>query len=77
VMDPDKVGETPIGMTPWSATGQGHDPDEEEESEREEEGEEAAKQENEAEKLPAPSPIRGRVVWRHDPPRKRGDEREI
>jgi hypothetical protein len=31
VMDPEKVEETPIGMTPWSATGQGHDPDEEEE----------------------------------------------
>jgi hypothetical protein len=35
VMDPDKVEETPIGMTPWSATGQGHDPDEEEEEEGE------------------------------------------
>ena len=39
VMDPDKVEETPIGMTPWSATGEGHDPDEEEEEEAE--GEEA------------------------------------
>lgn len=56
VMDPDKVGETPIGMTPWSATGQGHDPDEEEEREGEGEGEEAAKQETEAEKSPAPPP---------------------
>jgi hypothetical protein len=34
VMDPEKVEETPIGMTPWSATGQGHDPDEGEGEER-------------------------------------------
>ena len=27
VIDPDKVEETPIGATPWSATGQGHDPE--------------------------------------------------
>jgi hypothetical protein len=53
VMDPDKVEETPIGMTPWSATGQGHDPDEEE---WEGEEEEAVKQENGAEKSPAPPP---------------------
>jgi len=25
VIDPDKVAETPLGMTPWSATGNGHD----------------------------------------------------
>jgi hypothetical protein len=30
VVEPDKAAETPLGMTPWSATGQGHDPDEEE-----------------------------------------------
>jgi len=45
VVEPDKVEETPIGMTPWSVTGQGHDPDEEEG---------AAKQESEAEKASAP-----------------------
>src|SRR6202158_191728 len=28
VVEPDKAAETPLGMTPWSATGQGHDPDE-------------------------------------------------
>ena len=27
VMEPDKAAETPLGMTPWSATGKGHDPD--------------------------------------------------
>jgi len=27
VVDPEKVEETPIGMTPWSATGEGHDPE--------------------------------------------------
>jgi hypothetical protein len=56
VMDPDKVGETPIGMTPWSASGHGHDPDEEEDYDRE--GEAAARQEqgNEAERPPAPPP---------------------
>jgi hypothetical protein len=29
VVDPERVEETPMGMTPWSATGQGHDPEEE------------------------------------------------
>jgi hypothetical protein len=28
VVDPEKAAETPLGMTPWSATGQGHDCDE-------------------------------------------------
>jgi hypothetical protein len=28
VIDPDKVAETPLGMTPWSASGKGHDPEE-------------------------------------------------
>ncbi len=32
VVDPEKTGETPLGMTPWSASGQGHDPEEEDES---------------------------------------------
>jgi hypothetical protein len=30
VMDPEKVEATPMGMTPWSASGQGHDPEDEE-----------------------------------------------
>jgi hypothetical protein len=33
VVEPEKAGETPMGMTPWSASGQGHDPEEEEEEE--------------------------------------------
>ncbi|MBZ5616195.1 MAG: hypothetical protein LAO23_19480 [Acidobacteriia bacterium] len=28
VVEPDKAAETPLGMTPWSATGNGHDRDE-------------------------------------------------
>jgi hypothetical protein len=28
VVEPDKTAETPLGMTPWSASGQGHDRDE-------------------------------------------------
>jgi len=28
VVEPDKATETPLGMTPWSASGQGHDRDE-------------------------------------------------
>jgi hypothetical protein len=28
VVEPDKAAETPLGMTPWSASGQGHDQDE-------------------------------------------------
>ncbi|HTR23563.1 MAG TPA: hypothetical protein VMI10_06230 [Terriglobales bacterium] len=27
VVEPEKVGETPLGMTPWSASGEGHDPE--------------------------------------------------
>ncbi len=30
VVDREKVGETPMGMTPWSASGEGHDPENEE-----------------------------------------------
>ena len=29
VVDPETAAETPIGMTPWSASGKGHDPEEE------------------------------------------------
>jgi hypothetical protein len=31
VVEPEKAGETPLGMTPWSASGQEHDPEEGEE----------------------------------------------
>ncbi len=31
VVDPETVAETPLGQTPWSASGQGHDPEEDEE----------------------------------------------
>ena len=34
VVEPEKAGETPLGMTPWSASGEGHDPEEEEEKRR-------------------------------------------
>src|ERR1039457_739632 len=44
VVEPDKAGETPLGMTPWSASGQGHDP------------EEAEGEESEAQNSPAPPP---------------------
>jgi hypothetical protein len=33
VLDPKKVGETPLGMTPWSASGEGHDPEDVEDME--------------------------------------------
>ena len=29
VVEPDKTAETPLGMTPWSASGHGHDPEDE------------------------------------------------
>jgi hypothetical protein len=35
VVDPETVGETPLGETPWSASGEGHDPEEEWEQEQE------------------------------------------
>ncbi len=48
VVEPEKAGETPLGMTPWSASGKGHDPEDGEE----EDGE----QESEAQNTPAPPP---------------------
>jgi hypothetical protein len=44
VVEVEKAAETPLGMTPWSASGQGHDPDE------------AEGGEGEARKSPAPPP---------------------
>jgi hypothetical protein len=35
VTEPEKAGETPMGMTPWSASGEGHDPEAGEEEEEE------------------------------------------
>ena len=35
VVEPEKAAETPLGMTPWSASGQGHDPEEAEGEESE------------------------------------------
>ncbi len=37
VVEPEKAAETPMGMTPWSANGEGHDPEEAEGEETEEE----------------------------------------
>ncbi|MFZ0361330.1 MAG: hypothetical protein WAL58_12905, partial [Terriglobales bacterium] len=45
VVEPEKAAETPLGMTPWSASGEGHDREEEEE-EPKEEGEESEKQDS-------------------------------
>src|ERR1035437_7358781 len=55
VVEPDKAAETPLGMTPWSASGQGHDPEEGEEGDGEGEGEEE-EEESEARIVPAPPP---------------------
>jgi len=33
VVEPEKTAETPLGMTPWSASGEGYDPEEDEEEE--------------------------------------------
>ncbi len=62
VVEPEKAAETPLGMTPWSASGQGHDPEdqkEESEEERKEQcGRSAAKkeEENKPRGTPAPPP---------------------
>ena len=37
VVEPEKASATPLGMTPWSATGQGHDPEQEEDQEKNQE----------------------------------------
>ena len=42
VVEPDKAAETPLGMTPWSASGQGYDPEEAEGEESEAENSPAA-----------------------------------
>ena len=49
VVEPEKAGETPLGMTPWSASGKGHDP------------EEAAGEETEVQNSPAPPPSPGEL----------------
>jgi hypothetical protein len=46
VVEPDKATETPLGMTPWSATGRGHDRDEAA----------GGESNNEEQNLPAPPP---------------------
>jgi hypothetical protein len=46
VVEPDKAAETPLGMTPWSATGQGHDREEAE----------GGESDNEEQNSPAPPP---------------------
>jgi hypothetical protein len=49
VVEPEKAPETPLGMTPWSASGQGHDPEEGEPAE-------ADSEKTEAQTSPAPPP---------------------
>ncbi len=57
VVEPEKAAETPLGMTPWSATGHGHDPDEGEMKDRDEaERDQAAAEQTEAQRSPAPPP---------------------
>ena len=46
VVEPEKAAETPLGMTPWSASGQGHDRDEAE----------GGESNNEEQNSPAPPP---------------------
>jgi hypothetical protein len=66
VVEPDKAAETPLGMTPWSASGQGHDQDE------------AAGGEAEDSTVPPPSPeefyaamsVEDRMAMRKDYDRK-------
>ena len=55
VVEPEKAADTPLGMTPWSATGQGHDPDEGEENDGRRD--QAAADQTEAQRLPAPPPL--------------------
>jgi hypothetical protein len=56
VMDPEKVEDTPMGMTPWSASGQGHDPEDEEGEEAEPEAEQAGPTKLKAQNPPLPPP---------------------
>ena len=35
VVEPEKAADTPLGMTPWSASGHGHDPEDEEQEQDE------------------------------------------
>lgn len=49
VVDPETVGETPLGQTPWSASGQGHDPEVEAGAGESEAGGTRAESENQAE----------------------------
>jgi hypothetical protein len=59
VVEPEKAAETPLGMTPWSATGQGHDPDEADDKNgdgNQAEPGQAAAEQAEAQSSPAPPP---------------------
>jgi hypothetical protein len=49
VVEPEKTGETPLGMTPWSASGQGHD--EEEETKEDGEGYDMDEEETEGDEM--------------------------
>jgi hypothetical protein len=63
VVEPEKAGETPLGMTPWSATGQGHDPEEGEEEETA--GKKYGEEEEIEEQNPTPPPTTADEVYAH------------
>ena len=63
VVEPDKATETPLGMTPWSATGQGHDQDEAEGGE--------------AEDSTVPPGVGGGGLFRHECRRPNRDEKGL
>jgi hypothetical protein len=56
VMEPEKVEDTPMGMTPWSATGRGHDPEDVAGEEGKPEAEQAGPPKLKAQDPPLPPP---------------------
>jgi hypothetical protein len=79
VVEPEKAAETPLGMTPWSATGQGHDRDEAEGGESNNEEQNSPAPPASPEEVYSAMSVEDRIAMRKDYDRKglfRPDELE-
>ena len=63
VVDQEKVAETPLGMTPWSAKGEGHDVEEEEFVDGEEDEGDEPREQRPSKENPAPEPTAEEIYF--------------
>jgi hypothetical protein len=63
VREPEKAGETPMGMTPWSAKGEGHDVEDDELAGLEKGEKDEAREERPSRENPAPLPTAEEAVY--------------